>query len=121
MGHDARMEAPAAPPLAPALIPRFAAIVGERNCIWRSDQLRTYESDGLTSFRAQPGIVVLPASRAEVVEVVKLAHREGRPRAPRGAGTGLSGGPLPVPGGVVLGLSCMKRIVEIDYHSQGMR
>ena len=51
------MQAAAAPPLSPAVIARFAAIVGERNCIWRSDELRTYESDALTTFRAQPGVV----------------------------------------------------------------
>jgi len=109
------VEAEPAPPLAPALIARFAAIVGDRNCIWRPEELRTYESDGLTSFRARPGVVVLPATRAEVVEVVRLAYREGLPIVPRGSGTGLSGGALPVPGGVVLGLSRMKGIIEIDF------
>src|SRR5215468_6259091 len=125
----ATMDAPAAPSrsspspaaLSPAQIARFAAIVGDRNCIWRPDELRTYESDALTAFRAQPGVVVLPASRAEVAEVVRLAHREGLPIVPRGSGTGLSGGALPVPGGVVLGLSRMKRIVEIDFDNQWMR
>ena len=115
------MEAPNAPPLASALIARFAAIVGDRNCIWRPDELRTYECDGLTSFRARPGVVVLPATQAEVVEVVKLAYAEGLPIVPRGSGTGLSGGALPVPGGVVLGLSRMKRILEIDFDNQFMR
>src|SRR5215468_910601 len=125
----ATMDAPAAPSrsspspaaLSPAQIARFAAIVGDRNCIWRPDELRTYESDALTAFRAQPGVVVLPASRAEVVEVVRLAHREGLPIVPRGSGTGLSGGALPVPGGVVLGLSRMRRILEIDFDNQWMR
>jgi glycolate oxidase len=78
------MEADAAPPLAPALIARFTAIVGDRNCIWRSDDLRTYECDALTSFRARPGLVVLPASRAEVVDVVRLA----RCRCPAGSSSG---------------------------------
>src|ERR1700759_1127132 len=114
------MEAEPAAPIDPALIARFAAIVGDRNCIWRPDELRTYECDGLTSFRARPGVVVLPATRAEVVAVVQLAHREGLPVVPRGSGTGLSGGALPVPGGVVLGLSRMKRIVEIDFDNQWM-
>src|SRR5215468_5750242 len=125
----ATMDAPAAPSrsspspaaLSPAQIARFAAIVGDRNCIWRPDELRTYESDALTTFRVQPGVVVLPASRAEVAEVVRLAHREGLPIVPRGSGTGLSGGALPVPGGVLLGLSRMKRIVEIDFDNQWMR
>jgi len=115
------MDEPPAAPLDPALIARFAAIVGDRNCIWRPDELRTYECDGLTSFRARPGVVVLPATRAEVVEVMRLAHRESLPIVPRGSGTGLSGGAMPVPGGVVLGLSRMKRIVEIDFANQWMR
>ena len=115
------MDAVPAPPLAPAVIARFAAIVGDRNCIWRPDELRTYECDGLTSFRATPGVVVLPASRAEVVEVVRLAYRERLPIVPRGSGTGLSGGAMPVPGGVVLGLSRMKRIIEIDFANEWMR
>jgi glycolate oxidase len=115
------MDAAPTPPLAAAVIARFAAIVGEPNCIWRPDELRTYECDGLTSFRARPGVVVLPATRAEVVAVVQLAHREGLPIVPRGSGTGLSGGALPVPGGVVLGLSRMKQIVEIDFDNLWMR
>jgi len=115
------MDAEPAAPLAPELIARFAAIVGERNCISRPDQLRTYECDALTSFRAQPGLVVLPATRAEVVEVVRLAYREGLPIVPRGSGTGLSGGAMPVPGCLVLGLSRMKRIIEIDFANQWMR
>ena len=115
------MEAPPAPPLSAALIARFTAIVGERNCIWKPDELRTYECDGLTSFRARPGVVVLPATRDEVVAVVKLAQREGLPIVPRGSGTGLSGGALPVPGGVVLGLSRMKKILEIDFDNEWMR
>src|SRR5215468_8670918 len=125
----ATMDAPAAPSrsspspaaLSPAQIARFAAIVGDRNCIWRPDELRTYESDALTTFRVQPGVVVLPGSRDEVVEVVRLAHREGLPIVPRGSGTGLSGGALPVAGGVLLGLSRMKRILDIDFDNQWMR
>jgi glycolate oxidase len=120
-GYRAAVHAAPAPPLPAALIARFAAIVGDRNCIWRPDELRTYECDALTSFRAQPGVVVLPASRAEVVEVVRLAYREGLPIVPRGSGTGLSGGAMPVPGGVVLGLSRMQQILEIDLANQWMR
>src|SRR6185369_6245991 len=115
------MDAEPAPPLAATLVAQFAAIVGEPNCIWRPDEMRTYECDGLTSFRARPGVVVLPATRAEVVEVVRLAYQEGLPVVPRGSGTGLSGGAMPVPGGVVLGLSRMKRIIEIDFANEWMR
>ena len=103
------------------LIARFAAIVGAENCIWKPEQLRTYESDALTSFRVCPGLVVLPRTTEEVVAVVKLAHQEGLPIVPRGSGTGLSGGALPVAGCVLLGLSRMKRILDVDFDNQWVR
>lgn len=103
------------------LIARFAAIVGADYCISSPEELLTYECDALTSFRARPGLVVLPRSTAEVVEVVKLARAVGLPIVPRGSGTGLSGGALPVPGCVLLGLSRMKRIIEIDFDDQWVR
>jgi len=115
------MEAAAAPALSHALVARFADIVGAAHCISRPEQLRTYECDALTSFRARPGLVVLPASTEEVVAVVKLAREAGLPIVPRGSGTGLSGGAMPVPGGVLLGLSRMKRVLEIDLENQWMR
>ena len=99
----------------------FRATVSERNCITAPEELRTYECDGLTSFRSTPGVVVLPGTTAEVVEVVKIAQAHQIPIVPRGSGTGLSGGALPVPGGVVVGLSRMKRIIEIDLENCWMR
>ncbi|WP_394846186.1 FAD-binding protein [Pendulispora brunnea] len=103
------------------VIARFEAIVGARHCISDPEQLRTYECDGLTSFRVRPALVVLPGSTAEVVAIVQLARAEGLPIVPRGSGTGLSGGALPVPNGILLGLSRMKRILEIDFDNQWMR
>jgi glycolate oxidase len=64
---------------------------------------------------------VLPASTAEVVAVVRIAREAGLPVVPRGAGTGLSGGALPVPGCVVIGLARMKRILAIDFDDGWMR
>ena len=115
------MEAKIAPPLPRDVIARFAAIVGAPHCIFDPEQLRTYECDALTSFRARPGLVVLPGSTAEVARVVKLAREVGLPIVPRGSGTGLSGGAMPVPGGILLGLSRMRRILEIDLDNQWMR
>ena len=100
---------------------RLRSIVGERNCIVESSQLRTYESDGLTSFHAMPGIVVLPASTEEVVQIVRIVREAGLPIVPRGAGTGLSGGALPVPGCVLVGMSRMRSILEIDLENGWMR
>ncbi len=78
------------------------------------ERLRTYECDALTGHRAIPELVVLPASAAEVQAVVRLCHRHRVPFVARGAGTGLSGGALPVAGGVVISLARLNRVVEID-------
>src|SRR5262249_49961739 len=102
-------------PLPGGLIARLAEAVSEGYCIREPEQLRTYESDGLASFRVPPGVVVLPASTEEVVGCVKLAHEAGVPIVARGSGTGLSGGALPVPGCVLIGLSRMRKILEVDF------
>jgi glycolate oxidase len=73
-----------------------------------------YECDGLPHLRALPAAVVLPSSAAQVQAVVRLCHREGVPFVARGHGTGLSGGALPVPGGVVIGLGRLNRVLEVD-------
>jgi glycolate oxidase len=108
-------------PLPDPLIARFAAAVGAAYCYSKPEQLRTYESDGLASFRATPGVVVLPASTEEVVACVKLAREAGLPIVARGSGTGLSGGALPIPGCVLIGLSRMRKILEVDYDNAFMR
>jgi len=100
---------------------RMAAVVGECHCITDPSELRTYECDGLTSFRVMPGVVVLPGSTEEVAQIVRIARAENLPIVPRGSGTGLSGGALPVPGCVVIGLSRMKRILEVDLENGWMR
>jgi glycolate oxidase len=103
------------------IVTRMASVVGVRHCISDPSDMRTYECDGLTGFRVAPGIVVLPGSTEEVVQVVRIARDLNLPIVPRGAGTGLSGGALPVPGCVVIGLSRMKRILEVDLENGWMR
>ncbi len=109
------------PPLSRQLVARFAAVVGEANCISEPSQLVTYECDALPHLRARPGLVVLPKNRDEVVQVVQLAYAAGLPVVPRGSGTGLSGGAMPIQGCLLLGLSRMKRILEVDLDNQWMR
>ncbi len=104
--------------LKPEIVAELRAIVGEEGVIEKHEQLRTYESDGLTSFRVKPALVVLPSSTEEVQAVVRICHRERLPFVPRGSGTGLSGGALPIEGGVVIGLSRMNRILDIDFPNQ---
>ena len=93
------------------------AAVGSAGVISEPEQLRTYECDGLTSHRVVPALVVLPASTEEVQAVVRLCAREGIPFVARGAGTGLSGGALPVAEGIVISLAHMDRILEVDLES----
>jgi glycolate oxidase len=100
---------------------RFAKIVGRENCITDAAELRVYESDGLPGIRVRPTLVVLPATTEEVSRCVKLARELGMPVVPRGSGTGLSGGALPIGGAVVIGLSRMRKILAIDVENQRMR
>jgi len=108
-------------PAPPRVVEQMAAVVGAQNVIHEPVQLRTYECDALTSFRAAPSLVVLPASTEEVVQVIRIARKAGLPIVPRGAGTGLSGGALPVPGCLLLGLSRMKRILEVNLEDGFIR
>ncbi|MPZ17314.1 MAG: FAD-binding protein, partial [Luteitalea sp.] len=80
----------------------------------RPGGLLPYESDGLTVFRARPRAVVLPESREEVIETVRLCHRAQIPFVARGSGTSLSGGALPHTDGIVIALNRLNRIIEVD-------
>ena len=80
----------------------------------RPEALSVYESDGLTAYRRQPYVVALPGTIAEVRAVVRLCAEEGIPIVARGAGTGLSGGALPHEAGVLLVLSRMQQVLEVD-------
>ena len=85
-----------------------------RGVISDPSELRTYECDGLTGYRVMPALVALPTSTDEVASVVTACHRAGVPFVARGAGTGLSGGALPVSDGVVISLQRMRTVVEVD-------
>src|ERR1039458_5640642 len=95
-------------------IDELRAAVGADGLITGESQLQTYECDGLTNFRVMPGAVVLPRNTGEVQAVVRICARHKIPFVSRGAGTGLSGGALPAAGGVVISLSRMNHILEVD-------
>ncbi|MGH2743451.1 MAG: FAD-binding oxidoreductase, partial [Thermoleophilaceae bacterium] len=103
--------------LAP-LVSELRAAVGAEHVVTHEHQLRTYESDGLLQYAVTPGAVVLPCSTEEVQSVVRACHRAGVPFVARGAGSGLSGGALPVEGGVLISLSRMRRVIEVDLENQ---
>jgi len=92
----------------------LAAVLREDQLIRDPAQLRTYECDGLTAHRVVPGLVALPESASEVQAVVRACNAAGAPFVARGAGTGLSGGALPVADGVVVSLARLDRILDVD-------
>ena len=89
-------------------------IVGPDGMVRDAAELATYESDGLAKLRSRPGAAVLPGSAEEVREVVGLCHAAGVPFVARGHGTGLSGGALPHPDGVLIVMTRLNRILDID-------
>jgi glycolate oxidase len=93
----------------------LARLVPGEGVIADPDGLRAYESDGLTAYRQPPFIVVLPETTAQVSAVLAYCHAQRIKVVPRGAGTSLSGGALPLGDGVLLGLGKFKRILELDY------
>ena len=77
-------------------------------------QCRAYECDGLTGYRVVPDLVLLPRDAEQVAAAVRVCHERKVPFVARGAGTGLSGGALPVADGVVISVSRLNKILEID-------
>ena len=100
------------------IVAALRRIVPGEGVIASEQGMRPYESDGLTAYRQLPMVVVLPETTAQVSAVLAFCHREGIKVVPRGAGTSLSGGALPLGDGVLLGLSKFKRIREIDYDNR---
>ena len=100
------------------LLDGLRAVVGEDGMITAPAAVRTYACDGLTGRRVSPAAVVLPLSTEAVAEVVRACAAAGVPFVARGAGTGLSGGALPVADGVVIGLSRMRSILDIDLENR---
>jgi glycolate oxidase len=78
-------------------------------------EMRAYETDGLTAYRQMPLVVVLPETTAQVSAILKYAHENAIKVVPRGAGTSLSGGALPLADGILLGMAKFNRVLEIDY------
>jgi glycolate oxidase len=100
-----------------ALIAELTRICGEPHVLTQRDQLRTYESDALLHYRAAPAVAVLPGTAGEVRDVVRACHAAEVPWVARGAGTGLSGGALPIEDGVLLVLARLRRILEVDLEN----
>lgn len=102
----------------PTIIDAFIAALGSDRVIRRKEELLVYECDGLTSYRQRPAVVVLPKSTEQVAAAVRICDRFGVPFVPRGAGTGLSGGALPLADSVLIVTATMTEILEIDLENQ---
>ncbi|MGH2442301.1 MAG: FAD-linked oxidase C-terminal domain-containing protein [Chloroflexota bacterium] len=100
------------------LIAQMADALGTGAVISAHQELRTYECDGLASYRVIPALVVLPETTEQVQAAVRVCHQAGVPFVARGSGTGLSGGALPVAEGVLISLARMRKILEIDIANQ---
>ena len=97
------------------LVEALRGLLPAESVIADADALRVYECDGLTAYRQLPMIVVLPETTEQVSRILGMCHQRGVKVVPRGAGTGLSGGALPLADAVTLGLGKFKRILDIDY------
>jgi glycolate oxidase len=102
----------------PSIIDSLREIVGPENVLAARSDLLVYECDGFTIEKNSPDVVVFPRNTDDVSRVVKLCNRAGVPFLPRGAGTSLAGGCLPVGGGVMIVLTRMKQILEINLRDR---
>ena len=100
------------------IVEGLRAIVPGEGVIAEEDELRVYESDGLTAYQQLPLIAVLPETAEQVSRVLRYCHENRIKVVPRGAGTSLSGGALPLADGVTLGLGKFNRILEIDFDNR---
>jgi glycolate dehydrogenase FAD-linked subunit len=94
-----------------AIVPGEGVIASER-------AMKPYESDGLTAYRQLPMVVVLPETTEQVARILRYCHEQGIKVVPRGAGTSLSGGALPLGDGVLLGMAKFNRFREIDFENR---
>ncbi len=110
------------PPVAadkvPRLIERMRAIVGPAGVLTSRAEMAVYECDGFTVEKNPPNVVVFPDSTAQVVEIVKACVEFDVPFMARGAGTSLAGGCVPVGGGVMVGTSRLKKILEVNVRDR---
>lgn len=100
------------------IVRQLTKALGKDSVIQRQEELLVYECDGLTSYRQRPAIVVLPRTTAEVAAAVEICDRNQIPFVARGAGTGLSGGALPIEDCVLIVTARMNRILQVDLANQ---
>ena len=100
------------------VVAALAAVLPAHALLWQAEDTVPYECDGLTAYRQQPLVVVLPETEGQVAAVLKTCHALKVPVVARGAGTGLSGGALPHAVGVTLSLAKFNKILKVDAYSR---
>ncbi len=100
------------------LLDRLRSVVGEKSLLFSPDEVLVYECDGFVVDKKSPDVVVFPTTTEQVVAIVKICNEFDVPFVPRGAGTSLAGGCLPVGGGVMIALTRMKKILEVNYRDR---
>ena len=93
-------------------------IINPENVLDHQDQIRPFETDGLSAYKQKPLIVVFPENTNEISRILQYCNKEKIKVVPRGAGTGLSGGALPLADGILLNLGKFNKILEIDYRNR---
>jgi glycolate oxidase len=100
------------------IVRAFEQAIGKSGVIQKREELLVYECDGLTSYRQRPAVVVLPRTTEQVAAAVKICNQYNVPFIARGAGTGLSGGALPIENCVLIVTALMRQILDIDLENQ---
>jgi len=100
------------------VVAALKAVLPPHCVLFDEEDTRPYECDGLAAYRQLPMVVVLPENEAQVVDILKTCHGLAVQIVPRGAGTGLSGGAMPIADGVVLSTARLKRIISVDNYSR---
>ena len=96
----------------------LSKILKSENILSHEDEVRPYETDALAAYKQKPLLVVLPETVEQVSEILKYCNENKIKVVPRGAGTGLSGGALPLADCVLLGMGKFNKILEIDYQNK---
>jgi len=103
------------------IVARLRAELPSAAVIHDAAEVKAYECDALTAYTCPPLAVVLPASTEDVATALRICHAEGVPVVPRGSGTSLAGGALPTADSVILGVSRLNKVLEVDYDNRFIR
>ena len=100
------------------IVSKLKRIIKSENVLDHNDEIKPYETDALSAYKQKPLVVVLPETTQEVSEILKYCNKEKIKVIPRGAGTGLSGGALPLKDSILLALGKFNKILEIDFENR---